>query len=139
MQKIILDTNVLVSALIQKSYPYLILNDLYLEHKIEVCISEPLLAEYYEVLNRPKFSKFPDFKIKADQVLADIAINASLFIPKKKVKKLKDADDDMILELAQECKADFIITGNTKDFTIPKFKKTLIVSPMEYWANHKPA
>lgn len=138
MQKIILDTNVLVSALIQKSYPYLIVNDLYLEQKIELCISEPLLAEYYDVLNRPKFAKFHEFKIKADLILADIAANASLFTPKKKVKKLKDADDDMILELALECKAGFIITGNSKDFTIPKFKKTLIVSPLEYWANHKP-
>ncbi len=71
-------------------------------------------------------------------MLAHIASHASFFEPKKKVKKLRDPDDDMILELAQACKADFIVTGNTKDFTISKFKKTQIVTPAEYWELYKP-
>lgn len=138
MQKIILDTNVVVSALIQKSFPYLILHDLYLEREIELCISDNLLAEYYEVLSRNKFAKFPDFKIKAETVLADINANATFFQPKKKINKIKDPDDNMLLELAHESKADFLITGNTNDFTIPKYKRTKIVTPREYWENYKP-
>ena len=55
MQKIILDTNVLVSSLIQRSYPYLIVNEIFTETKIELCVSDNLLHEYYEVLNRRKF------------------------------------------------------------------------------------
>jgi putative PIN family toxin of toxin-antitoxin system len=55
MQKIILDTNVVVSALIQKSFPYLILHDLYIERKIRLCISENLMSEYHDVLKRDKF------------------------------------------------------------------------------------
>jgi putative PIN family toxin of toxin-antitoxin system len=138
MQKVILDTNVVVSALIQKSFPFLILQELYLERKIELCISEVLMLEYIEVLNREKFQRFPDFKAKAEIILFDIANNATFFKPKKKVKRLRDADDNMILELAADAKADFIVTGNTRDFTLSKFKKTLIVSPMEYWATYKP-
>lgn len=138
MQKVILDTNVVVSALIQKSFPFLILQDLYLERKIELCISEKLMTEYLEVLNREKFNKFPDFKVKAETILVDIANNATFFKPKKKVKKLRDIDDNMVLELASAAKADYIVTGNTRDFTLSKFKKTLIVSPMAYWATYKP-
>jgi putative PIN family toxin of toxin-antitoxin system len=138
MQKIILDTNVVVSALIQKSFPYLILYELYLEERIELCVSENLMAEYFEVLNRNKFLKFPDFKAKADAILTYIANNSSFFIPSKKVNKIKDPDDNMILELALECAANFIITGNSKDFTISKFRQTKIVSPKEYWENYKP-
>lgn len=138
MQKIILDTNVLVSSLIQNNYPYLILKDVYLEREIELCISENLMNEYYEVLKRPKFAKFPDFKAKADSILVDIEQNASFFYPKKKVKKVKDPDDNMLLELALECKADFLITGNTNDFTFSNYKKTKIVTPREYWEIHKP-
>jgi putative PIN family toxin of toxin-antitoxin system len=138
MQKVILDTNILVSALIQKSFPYLILQDLYLEHKIELCISEPLMTEYYEVLNRDKFARFPDFKVKADIILADISNNATSFKPKKKVRIIRDPDDNMLLELAAEAKADFLITGNTNDFLINKYKKTKIVTPREYWELHKP-
>lgn len=49
MQKIVIDTNVIVSALIQKNYPYLIINDLFIEDKFQLCVSDELLTEYYEV------------------------------------------------------------------------------------------
>jgi hypothetical protein len=42
----------------------------------------------------------------------------------------------MILELADECLADFIITGNTNDFTFPTYKQTKIVTPKEYWVDY---
>ena len=60
MQKIILDTNVLVSSLIQKNYPYLII-EYCIEGNAMICISNPILEEYFEVLQRPKFAKLPDF------------------------------------------------------------------------------
>jgi uncharacterized protein len=66
MQKVIIDTNVFVSALIQRNYPYLIVRDLFIEEKIQLCVSDELLAEYYEVLSRPKFSRFADFFIRAE-------------------------------------------------------------------------
>lgn len=44
----------------------------------------------------------------------------------------------MILELADKCLADFIITGNTTDFTFPTYKNTKIVSPKEYVDNYQP-
>ena len=72
MQKIILDTNVVVSALIQKSFPYLILHDMYIDRKIQLCVSEDLLLEYTNVLKREKFSRFPDFVAMANWVLRDI-------------------------------------------------------------------
>lgn len=61
MQRIVIDTNVIISSLIQKSYPYAILNELFIDDKIEMCVSEELLAEYYDVLKREKFAKFHDF------------------------------------------------------------------------------
>ena len=65
MQKIIIDTNVLVSALIQRNYPNFIIYNYVLENLVEVCISVELFEEYFEVLNRPKFIKYPDFISKA--------------------------------------------------------------------------
>ena len=65
MQKIVIDTNVIVSALIQRGYSYLIINEVFIEQKFQLCVSGELLTEYYEVLSRPKFSKFPDFFIRA--------------------------------------------------------------------------
>lgn len=139
MQKIVIDTNVLVSALIQRGYPYLIVNALFIEQKIALCISDALTAEYYDVLNRKKFSKYPDFISKAEMLLADIATKAIWFYPKIKLQIINDIDDNKLLELAVESKAEFLITGNTNDFTMSKYKKTKIVTPKEYYENHRPA
>ena len=138
MQKIVIDTNVIVSSLIQKSYPYLIINELFVEDKFQLCISEELMAEYYEVLSRPKFIKYPDFYLRAEATLIDIERKAIKYKPNVKLNLISDKDDNMILELADECSADFVITGNTLDFTFPTYKNTKIISPMEYWVKHNP-
>jgi uncharacterized protein len=46
MQKIVLDTNVIVSSLIQRNFPNLIVNELFIEDKFQLCISDELMAEY---------------------------------------------------------------------------------------------
>ena len=133
MQKLIVDTNVIVSALIQKSYPNLIISTLFIPRKIELCVSDEVLKEYYAVLGRKKFMKYPDFVSNATKVLADIENKAKWYMPKVKVQLLTDPDDDKLLELAHECKADYLITGNTNHFNIAHYKRTKIVSPKEYW------
>ena len=137
MQRIVIDTNVIVSSLIQQSYPYLIINDLFIEDNFQLCISEKLLAEYYEVLSRPKFSGFQDFFIKAESLLTVIETKSLKFNPTIKLNVITDKDDNMILELADECLADFVITGNTNDFTFLTYKDTQIVTPKEYWEKYK--
>ena len=138
MQKIVIDTNIIVSSLIQRGYPNLILNELFIERKFQLCLSDELMTEYYEVLSRPKFSKYQDFLIRAEMLLAEIETRAVKFIPSVKLQLIADVDDNMILELADECSADFVITGNTNDFTFPTYKQTKIVTPKEYWENYKP-
>jgi putative PIN family toxin of toxin-antitoxin system len=136
MQKIILDTNVLVSALIQKSYPYLIFFSGVLENKYEVCISDALMKEYLEVINRPKFSKYPDFLNKAEFVIAQIESFALRFDPKIEFDVIVDSADNRLLELAFEAKADFLITGNTSDFTMVEFEGTRIINPKDFWEDY---
>lgn len=137
MQKIVIDTNVMVSALIQRSYPYHIIYDLFIDNKFQLCVSDKLLSEYYEVLSREKFSKFQDFFIRAEALLADIESKSVRYFPTIDLNLISDDDDNMVLELADECLADFVITGNTTDFTFPTYKKTKIVTPREYWENHQ--
>jgi putative PIN family toxin of toxin-antitoxin system len=138
MQKVIVDTNVLVSALIQRSYPYRILYALVLEDKIRLCISQPLLVEYYDVLGRSKFRQYRDFADKVNTVLAGLEIKAERYYPTVRLNLISDKDDNKILELADVCLADFVITGNTTDFTFPYYKQTKIVTPREYWEQYRP-
>ena len=138
MQKLIIDTNVIVSSLIQQSYPYHIIFDLFIEDKISLCISPPIIAEYYAVLERPKFARFQEFTTKAKIVLANIEMKAVCYKPRVTLDLVSDKDDNKILELADECEADYVITGNTNDFTFPLYKQTKIVTPKDYWENYKP-
>ena len=139
MQKVIIDTNVIVSSLIQKSYPYHIVFDLFIEDKIHLCVSHQLLVEYYTVLERPKFIQFQDFTTKARNVLANIEMKSTYYKPRIILDIIPDKDDNKILELADECEADFIITGNINDFTLSQYKQTRIVTPRDYWEMYKPA
>lgn len=138
MQKIVIDTNVLVSGLIQQGYPYLIVNNLFIEQKISLCVSDELLAEYYEVLKRKKFSRYPDFVSKAESLLAQIETKSITYTPTFKLDIISDKDDNKLLELASESNANFLITGNTYDFTMKKYRRTPIVSPKDYWDSYKP-
>lgn len=138
MQRVVLDTNVLVSSLIQRSHPYLIVNKFLIEQKIELCVSDEVLAEYYEVLNRKKFAQYTDFLKNAEALLADIELNANKFQPKRKLRIIRDHSDNKFLELAETSKAHFLITGNTNDFTMQVYKRTKIVTPKIYLEKYCP-
>lgn len=136
MQKVIIDTNVLVSALIQRSFPYYIIEEALINPNIIICISEDLFTEYYEVLNRKKFARFPDFTTNAHIILTEIHRIASKYNPSQKVDIISDKDDNMLLELALESNANFLITGNHNDFTMSNFEGTEVINPKDYWLRH---
>lgn len=138
MEKIILDTNVIVSALISSSIPTKILYDLVLTQKVETCLSDEIFAEYIEVLSRDKFIKFPNFKTKAEVVLNKLREISVFYQTDKKIDVLTDTSDNKFLELAAVSSADYLITGNTLDFTMDEFEYTRIWTPREYWDNFAP-
>jgi len=133
MQKLILDTNVLISSLIQRSYPFVIVDRIFGGDEFELCISDILMQEYHEVLNRRKFSKYPDFILKAEALLADIERKGKHYLPKSTLQIINDLADNRLLELDEESNANFLITGNSNDFTMTLFKETRIVSPKEFY------
>ena len=138
MQKIILDTNVIVSALISNSAPTRILYDVVLQLLAKPCISPEILEEYEEVLGRAKFDRFVNFRWRAEIILFKMKEISAIYHPTKKVEILTDASDNKFLELAAASSADFLIIGNILDFTISHFESTQIVTPREYWDNHRP-
>lgn len=131
--RLILDTNVLVSALIQRNYPYFIVDHVLADSNLQLCISDKLFAEYVDVLNREKFSRFPDFHARAQSLLADLESRSLKFEPTQRINIITDDADNRLLELAETCHADYIVTGNTNDFTMSEYKKTRIVSPKEFF------
>ena len=137
MQRLVNDTNVLVSSLIQRSFPFLIVSTVPDNKDINWCISDEVLAEYSEVLRRVKFSKYNGFGVNAEKLLIDIEVAAIKYNPEVKLYIIRDASDNKFLELDSTCQADFLITGNTKDFTMSSHGQTKIVTPKEYWEEHR--
>jgi putative PIN family toxin of toxin-antitoxin system len=134
MHKIILDTNILVSSLMKKSFPHFVVFDFVLAGRVSLCVSEPVLKEYNGVLTRPKFEKRNDnFSSMAKTLLDFITTNSIYFEPNITLSIIKDEKDNRLLELADISKADYLITGNTKHFTMSEYKSTKIISPRDYW------
>jgi len=136
MQRVVIDTNVLVSALIQRPYPYHIISNIIEDRNMQWCISEMTFQEYQSVLTRARFSRYPGFISKAELLLASVETIAIMIKPEIRLKIINDDGDNRFLELALESKADFLITGNTADFTMANYKQTRIVSPRIFWEEY---
>lgn len=85
------------------------------------------------MLSREKFDKFPDFRLRAQTMLADIETYATKFTPTISIDLISDESDNRLLELAETCCADYLVTGNTNDFVMDNYKGTKIVSPKEFF------
>ena len=133
-----MDTNIIVSALISNSYPTQILYNIVFEKKAILWISDEIMEEYLEVLNREKFAKFHNFKNNAELVLNKIIEISIAYKPSERIIIISDLADNKFLEIAKESSADYLITGNFRDFTFDKFENTNIVSPKYYIENFKP-
>ncbi|MBW8050367.1 MAG: putative toxin-antitoxin system toxin component, PIN family [Cytophagales bacterium] len=135
MHNVVLDTNVVISSIINVGYSNKVLYQLIAPRKITLHISTPILDEYIKVLSRPKFTKFKNFKTNSDFILSNIYKVGRKFTPDIELDVIKDKSDNKFIELAVFSKANFIITGNTKHFTIKEYKDIKIISPKEYWEN----
>lgn len=133
MQKIVVDTNVLVSALISEGIPALIIKEHVLLGKVQICISDAVLEEYPLVLGGKKFSKYLSFRTDAEIVLERIEEIALKFSPNVSINLISDESDNKFLELSIAAQVDYLITGNTNDFTESQYQDVKVVSPREYW------
>ena len=134
MLKIVIDTNVVVSALIRpQSTPALILS-LILQKHCTLCLSDDIFTEYREVLARDKFKALD--KAGVTEILSVLKEQALWIAPKPLIAEVvADISDKIFLECAFTAKADFIITGNKKHFPFDKFKTSKIATPREFIDN----
>jgi uncharacterized protein len=131
MKSVVVDTNVVVSALIAKGNPRRIL-DMILLRKLNVCLSDEIYDEYREVLRREKFKRYRGFEEGAREFLRIVQHLGSFVSPRRHFEICSDPDDDMFLDVAVERKVQFLITGNLQHFPTHSFRSIRIVSPSEF-------
>ena len=126
-QRALLDTNVIVSALVFGGKPGHILA-LSLEKRFHVITSPILLAEIEDVINK----KFPlsgeDLRLFRKQTQKTFGI----VNPKKTISLLKDDADNRVLEAAVEGRGQYIITGDKELLSLGKFKGIRIIRVAEF-------
>ena len=124
MVRVVVDTNVLVSALVTNGKSRRLLLEV-LETHI-VILSSQMLAELADVLARDKF------KIASSQInrFLSTMITASKIV--KDLTRFKvvaeDPDDDVVLNVAYVGKADYVVTGDKHLLALKRFKKSGIVT-----------
>jgi uncharacterized protein len=126
--RVVLDTNVLISAALQPSGLEARLIELAARRAVELCVSPEVLAEYREVLSRPKFARLDPRHVS--RLLDLIAVEALAVAPAGRLAESPHEADNRFLECAQEAAADFIVTGNKRHFP-KRWKNTTVVNARE--------
>jgi putative PIN family toxin of toxin-antitoxin system len=132
LPRIVLDTNVLVSALrsrIGASFRLLSLID---SGRFSLCVSVPLVLEY-EAATKRHAKTIGLTYTDIDNILDYLCLVAEhhrvyyLWRP-----TLRDPNDDMVLELAVSCRAEAIVTYNRDDFKGAEQFGIRILSPKDF-------
>jgi len=104
--RVVLDTNVVVSAVINEAgFEAAVLAACLSGRIIQLYISEPILDEYQGVLGRPKFRLQP---ATVNDLIKEINSAAELVDPKRRVTWSIDPKDNMFLECAEVAQAHYL-------------------------------
>jgi putative PIN family toxin of toxin-antitoxin system len=127
MIRVVLDTNIIVSALLQPLGPPAEVLLLALGTSLQMCISGDIFAEYEEVIRRPRF-RLPEETLAT--AMETIRAKALWVRPVQTVQVCSDPDDNIFLECAQAARAAYLVTGNLRHFP-PAWQGTEVVTPRQ--------
>ena len=127
MIRIVIDTNILVSALLGPvSLPAAVFA-LVLGGQVQLCVSAAVFAECEEVIRRPHLRRSREVVEKTLQSIEELGFWVK---PTVRVEECSDPDDNIFLECAQAASADYLVTGNRRHFP-GRWKKTLVIGARE--------
>lgn len=124
---LVLDTNILVSANLNAQGLEALVVSLALNRKLQLYVSQPILAEYEEVLLYPRLKFNPH---EASKLMALLRGTSILVKPTHTVTESADEADNRFLECAERAGADFLVTGNKRYFP-KRWKGTQVVNARE--------
>jgi uncharacterized protein len=130
-RRIVLDTNVVVSAAIKPGGHEELIVELVIARELALCLSAPVIAEYEAVLARPKFNRIDPARIT--RFLRLLKIEATMVTPRTIITESRDESDNRFLECAEAAEAEYLITGNKRHFP-ERWKSTGVVNAREFLA-----
>jgi uncharacterized protein len=131
--RIVLDTNVVFSALLWRGTPYRLLQTIRQHEHVLLFTTATLLAELGDVLTRPvAVRRFALLGRAAHEVLADYVDAAELVMPASTPPVVAaDADDDHVVAAAIAAEADLLVSGDRDLLALGNYSAIRIVTPAE--------
>lgn len=128
---IVIDTNLLISAMIAPNS--MIHEALYKALKeYVICVSQNTLDEFIEVARRDKFLRFIKDISGREKFISDI-VNASKMIePIYTITDCRDPKDNIILELALTCQAQYLVSGDKDLLSLHPYQGIQIITAREF-------
>jgi putative PIN family toxin of toxin-antitoxin system len=128
----VIDTNVLIAALLWRGPPHALLEQL--RAGAMTLVSSPaLLAELADVIGRAKFDAIlVQSNTSRERALAEVRQLADVVEPSPLPQPVcRDPDDDHVLALALAAKAELIVSGDNDVLSMKSFENIAIVAPAE--------
>jgi putative PIN family toxin of toxin-antitoxin system len=132
-KKVVLDTNVWVSILLEKSLSEEFV-PLIESKRIDVYLSYELLRELARVLTYPKIDEIlRAANVSPESALTSVVKSVKLVRPRHTVHSIReDPTDDRVLECALACKSKTIVSGDHHLLTLKQFRGIRILTPREF-------
>jgi putative PIN family toxin of toxin-antitoxin system len=127
--KIVLDTNVLVSGLLQPFGPSGQIVRLVASGELSLCLDSRIAIEYREVLLREKFGFDPE---RIGILLEEIRGGGIPVAARPLASRLPDPDDEPFLEVALAGGAQCLVTGNMKHYPEETRSGVEVLSPRSF-------
>ena len=132
MKRVVLDTNIYISALVFGGVAQRVFDSLG-SGGFVVCVSQPIVDEVTEVLRR-KFGWTP---AELDYALPPLWKRAVMVTPAGQITVCVDPDDNRILECAREARADIVITGDDHLLRLECFEGAAIITPRVFLSHRQ--
>jgi putative PIN family toxin of toxin-antitoxin system len=129
MIRVVLDTNVVVSPLLNPEGLQNQVLKLAMNGYVQLYISPAVLAEYSRVIRDRRF-KFSAGLVRS--FLGQVRRRSRTVRPMRCLSACSDEDDNRIVECADAAGADFLVTGNRRHFPA-EWKRTSIVNGANFW------
>jgi putative PIN family toxin of toxin-antitoxin system len=126
--RVVLDTNVIISSIFWKERNCHKIVEMAINKRIMNHISQDIIQE----LGRILIDKFEEPQEKAGEEIAVLSGYSELVTTDEKIEISRDIKDNMIIECAVACKADYIITGDNDLLCLKEVKRIKILSPKEF-------
>ena len=127
MTRLVLDTNVLVSANLNDTGIEAVVVAWALNRRVQLCVSEALIEEYQRVLLYPRLKFVPT---EVARFLARLRRVSAVVAPARTLWVSDDEPDNRFLECAEAAHAEFLVTGNKRHFP-NQWKATRVVNARE--------